>query len=273
MNKSQPVLIENLVVRDRLPRPDPDVRTLAVSVKKTGLKVPILIDSGNNILDGLQRVLALKALGREEVHAIVCETFEDVCENLAKSVQVNGSPPYWRVFELFNATNVLQQDRGKRMRKLTRETKQTHQRSRELLAYSLGFEHEGVIGTVTSVYKACYGLDGVERVTRQLKQIEEIRLSLEKGDVTLYEAKGMITRVDNPIGALVGNITKPQEQIEAITTSLSQLAGFTKGVSRLGPLSPDLEKFQLELLLRGFEDERRHLARFIKKIKERIDQL
>jgi hypothetical protein len=271
MNEPESILIRDLVARDRLDREEPDIRKLAGSIKRDGLFHPILIDSDLNVIDGLRRIRAAQSLGQDSIMAIQSHTFEDTCEYLTAMTDVMGTPPYWRVYEIYTTTNQQQKDRGSRMRKLRNRTDRTPgKRSREMFTEALQLGHEGVISATSAVCRAFY-FPPDDASDHHLQGLTEIRDLLERNDVTLYEAKGMISRLDIPQG-MTGDIVGKKEQHETLTRLLSQLAGFTKGVSKLGPLSTDFEKFELELLLRGFEDERRHLLRFIKQFRERISE-
>lgn len=270
MKKSKPIRVDNLRIGNRLPGRTHDNTELALDIETNGLRFPVVVSSDMTIIDGLRRTNIARAQGLETVDTVVCDEFEDTCVMLSKTTNADGQPPPWRIYELFMDTNQQQKDRGTRLRRKKANERVPGLRSREMFTTTLKLSNEGVISAIVAVYRAFY--EDSDYSDAKLQAVGKIQDDLESGLITVYEARGMIQRLDLPQG-MSGDIVGMASQRAALTTSLSQLAGFTKGVSKLGPLSPDFERFELELLLRGFEDERRHVIRFIKQFKERINEL
>jgi hypothetical protein len=249
---------------------------LTKDIHENGLKMPILVDEEMNIIDGVRRFYAfyVNHSMTDPIQVVVCSRFEDTCSWLSKTVKhgVAAVPvTALRAWQLFNDTYPQQKERGTRLRKRRTGLKRSEilgeeTRSRTMLNEALGFKGESFLATATWIYKM---FDTYQEDPIKVEKLARIRRQLEIDEVTIYEAKGMVSKVLRG-GDLNGDIVGLNEQRGALATLLSQLTGMTKGTARLGELDPGLTQIELQMYIKGFETARRDLNIFVASLKKRV---
>jgi hypothetical protein len=135
-----------------------------------------------------------------------------------------------------------------------------------MLCEAFGFEGESFLAISTLLYKRFSTNTNPARA----RELAEIQRRLEADEVTLYEAKGLVERLGQ--SDMSGDILTANDQRDALATAVSQLSGVTKGVARIGEVNPKISQVELGLYLRGFEEGRRNLQRFINSLRKRITE-
>lgn len=242
------------------------------SIDKMGLKFPIVVDADMELIDGLRRYEAMQKLGWDRVPVIICATLEESCEAIAKSVKNRQTPVTpLRGWELFLALGEQTKERSTRLRQRRTGMKRTElldtaTRSRVLISEALGYKGEAFIAAATIVYKAFTSNTDPSKKDG----LADIRRKLEAGELSLYETRGAIERLGKV--DMSGDIVDINQQRNALSSALSQLTGLTKGTTRIGELNPDINQAELKLYIKGFEDGRRDLQRFINSLKKRVTE-
>lgn len=76
----EPVLIEQIVVGDRVRRDDGDITALAESIDTVGMLLhPIILDGNYRLVSGGRRLKACQSLGWKAIPARICPTFDQQC--------------------------------------------------------------------------------------------------------------------------------------------------------------------------------------------------
>jgi hypothetical protein len=261
------------ILTSREIRSNDDTTMLFESIESLGIKQPILVDKDMNLIDGMRRLDVALALGMEVVPAYISSTLEDSCTAIARArkhgiaaVPVDAR----RGWEVFTAVHAQMLERSARLRHRRKGIKRTDPtpdivpRSRAMLGEALGHSGEAFIAASTLLYKAFTTNTDPARK----EGLEEIQRKLEAGEMTLYEARGAMDRLGKM--DMNGDILSVNDQRDALTSALSQLIGTTKGLTRIGELNPGLNQAEIQLYIKGFEQARRDLQRFITSIKKRV---
>jgi hypothetical protein len=277
--KPQTVPIDS-VISNRVLLDNDDISELAASIDKTGLKRPILLDEKLQLIDGLRRYEAMQKLGWDRVPVIISKTLEESCEAIAKT-RLHGEAGFGalpvtprRCWEVFTDLTDQARERSTRLRRRRVGLKRGEPlpnaeeiiRSRVMIGEALGFKGEAFLAASTAVYKAFVRNNDPEKV----EGLANIRWRLEAGQLSLYEARGAVDRLGK--ADMSGDIITINEQRNALASALSQLTGVTKGVARIGEPSAELNQTELKLYIKGFEDSRRDLQRFINSLKKRVTE-
>lgn len=274
MSKVVKVPILNIVDDFRELTPGDDLSELMKNISAIGMKQPIIIDDQGNLIDGLRRLRAAASLGWEEVPAVVTSTFDESMAVLAKTVKhgtlaLAATPR--RAWELFRDTYEQQKVRSTEMRKRrtglpkNAPTMEPLPRSRSMLNEAMGFgPGEAMVASSTWLYKF------IESNTNPqwTEQLAGIQRKLDAGGWTVYEARGAIDRLRK--GDLSGDILSLNDQRDALASALSQLSGFAKAVTRIGEINPAMNQEELKLYIKGFEQGKRDLQRFVNSLRKRV---
>jgi hypothetical protein len=259
--------------------PNDDLTTLANEILAHGLKFPVVVDSDMNLIDGLRRLEALESFALVEdfaVQVVICHTLEDSLSWVSKAQKhgVAAAPvTALRAWQLFSDTYEQQKQRTAEHRGLRKGRPRGEwasiaplARSRELLNEALGMgPGEAFVAVSTLVYKTF----ATNTDPRREQDFLDVQRSLEAGNITIYEAKGLLDRIIK--GEAVNNkITNPNDQRSALAITLSQITGANKGIALINPIHPDITTAELEILLRGFMEARREITAFINSLRKRI---
>ena len=272
MLKSQTIPIEQ-VVNSRQLHPNDDLTELTESLK-TGQKQPLLLDGSMNLIDGARRLTAMANLGMTKVSVVISTQFDDTVPVLAK-VRKHGllarpiTPQ--RLWQMYNAVQAQMVERGllsrKRRTGLPRDAYlEPVPRSRLMFSAALGFEGEAQLAAANLLYKNFE----TEKDPVRLVGLMEIKRALEADEITLYQARGRLDRLGK--GDMNGDIVNINDQRDALATTLNQLTGVMKSTTRIGELNQGLTPAELQLYLKGFEQVRRDLQRFITSFRKRVKE-
>jgi ParB-like nuclease family protein len=84
---------------------------LVVSIRKSGLKVPVLVDANDNrVIDGARRIAAMRILGHSKIMAQYTTDFTLAIENLKKAMAGGGRKSPVRNFRLYRAISGIAND-------------------------------------------------------------------------------------------------------------------------------------------------------------------
>lgn len=272
MTKPQMVSIDSILTSREI-RAGDDTKALRESIQTLGIKQPILVDKDMNLIDGMRRLDVALSLGLDQVPALISSTLEDSCTAIIKTrkhgiaaVPIDAR----RGWEVFSAVHTQMLERSIRLRqrrigvKRTEPTPEHLPRSRAMIGEALGHGGEAFIAASTLLYKAfTTNTDPAKK-----EGLAEIQTKLEAGELTLYEARGAMDRLGKV--DMNGDILSADAQRDALASALSQLTGTTKGMARVGELNPALNQAEIQLYIKGFEQGRRDLQRFINSLKKRV---
>lgn len=271
MIKPQMVPIDSIFTNREI-RPGDDTTMLFASIANLGMKQPILVDKDMNLIDGMRRLDVAIALNWDEVPVLISSTLEDSCAAITKTRKhgIAALPvDARRCWEVFIAVHAQMLERSSRLRqrrtglKRNEPTPEPLPRSRSMIGEALGHGGEAFIAASTLLYKAFTTNTDPARK----EGLEEIQRKLESGELTLYEARGALDRLGK--ADMNGDILTADAQRDALASVLSQLTGTTKGTARIGELNPALNQAEIQLYIKGFEQCRRDLQRFINSLKKR----
>jgi hypothetical protein len=276
VSESQVVPID-LIVNDRERSPEDDLLPLIKSIKKVGLKMPILLDNKMQLIDGLRRLRVLQLQGVTDVPVVISSDLDTSCKVITETrehgVAAQTITPR-RTWEVFSALTEQQRERGHLMRKRRVGVPRGQSlipvmRSRALIQEALGIAKESYLAVSVLLYKTAHENTNEHLAATYATILEK----LERGELTLYEARGEFSKVNE------GKIVDPHElatgsdaQRDALGTALSQLRGTIHGLARIGEIHPKLQQAELQLWLRGFEDNRRDLQRFINSLRKVVSE-
>jgi hypothetical protein len=256
--------------------PDDNLDDLVADIQKYGMKFPLLVDQDMNLIDGLRRLHVCYKIraGRLDyvVPVVVSSTFEDTCVWLTKvtrnGVYAREVTPL-RAWQVFQDTYAQQKERSLRLRKRhtghPRDEKLDEVvRSRTMLNTALGLGNgEAVIAAATWIYRTFT----TETDPVLVERFADIRRRLEAKELSLYETRGAIERAKH--GDFNGDIVSLSEQRQALAVALTQLTGMVKGTEHIGEINSEMSQAELQVYLKGFENARRGLHRFIKNLQKR----
>jgi hypothetical protein len=272
MAKRQQIDIDQIKA-SRAITPDDNLDELVEDIRQHGLKVPLLVDIDLNLIDGLRRYHALYKIraGRPDyvVPVVVSTSLEDTCVWIAKTIkQGTLARPVTplRAWQTFQDTYKQQKERSLRLRKRRTSPAPTGEviRSRTLLNEALGLGNgEAVLAAATWIYKTFE----TEKDPVLVPRYAEIRRRLEAKEISLYEARGAVTRAST--NDLNGDIVGLNEQRNALAVALTQVSGMVKGTDHIGEINPAISQAELQVYLKGFRDAQRGLHRFIKNLQKR----
>jgi ParB-like nuclease family protein len=255
---------------DRKLEPDDDISesTLAWEIRKSGgLEVPILVDGNYNLIDGLRRLEALRALGHTKVEVTATSMFPVACEHIKRAREHGvGAVPLSprRIWEIHQALKpVLTATKSHFM---TGRRKGTGAKGsaggRPLLAMALGLGSESVLQAVTQVYRTAANEGNSEKGKRAK---EAIRM-LEAGETTVYGAVAFMTSNQG----LKGNLRKYHEQKDVLDNAIASMRGIIRGLQDLGPLDPRFPLQEAQTKLKDLARIRGQFYRFIRTYDEEI---
>lgn len=250
-----------------------DIESLIKHIYDSGIKQSVLVTTDGLVIDGVRRIAALTALGISTVPVFVATTLEEACTVIARTRNhgVAALPQSARrQWHMVTELHSLVLERATRLRKrrvglpksapLERSTK-----SRELIADAMGLANEGTLNVLVQVYQA---LNEINPVDPQGEALVQVRTLLDKGEITIYEARGRVQRLLS--AGQSGDIISIAEQRNVLATALAQLAGTVKGLDRLGELHPEFSAEEVAMYLTAYADARRGLQRLITTLKKRV---
>lgn len=258
------VTLDSITV-DRVLHDGDDIQALAGSIKKVGLKVPILVGPDYELIDGLRRLEALRSLGETEVEVVATSMYPVACDTIDKA-RVHGVEALpltgERIWELTTALQPLLQitkshyARGRPKVQGSR----TSAGGRPLLAKALGLRSEAYLQAVTQVHRA---LSDPEKGAKAAEALELI----DEGKLTYYGAIDFMKKVTG----LPGRIIKMSEQQALLGSATASLHGTIKALNQLGPLDKKFPRDEVEGRLSELTLIRTRLGKFIKLLNEEIN--
>jgi ParB-like nuclease domain len=258
-----------MIIVDRELEPGDDVSTLAEDIAQSGLQVPILLDGDYVLIDGLRRLEAVRTLGQTEVEVVATSMFPVACEYLTRAREHGVGAKQLttrRTWQIYQRMRVILQITKSHL--ITGRPKGATAKSsaggRPMLAKALGYRSEAPLQAITHVYR--YAEEKV--ASRRSERAREAVALLEEGSLSVYGAVDYIDRVDG----LQGDITKYQEQKDAIEAAINALRGLMFGLFRLGPLDPKFPVEEAQKLSKDLVNLRGQFYRFVRTFNEEINK-
>jgi len=260
------VPVDAIITTRRL-EPDEDLSKLVEHIKENGMKVPILIDRNNILIDGLRRLEAAHALGLDSVSVVVATDYVVACNaiNAAYAYDVAAHRTWRRVWEMYRDTQVLMWDRLSMLRQRTAKERMEDARkaggeTRDLFTVALGLSSRSMLQAVLHVHRLA------ESDTTPLgDRAREAVILLAEGKVTPYGADGHVKRAPG----LSGDMVALEDQRNLLSSVASTLSGIAKGLTKMGPLNPGLSPEELKVWLDSMKASRRILVSFIRNMEEK----
>lgn len=272
MIKPKPIPIENIQNVRPLPQVDESLEALAASIRLSGQRRPIIVDTDMNLIDGARRLVAIYLLGIPQAHVVVCSTLEETSHWLGRNfahgeLAVPLTPK--RIWELYSAVHDQMMERQRRLRSRRvgiprAEPAEPIQRSRDLFCAALGMTGEGLLAASTLVYR----LLTTNQDPAKQQELDEIRDKLERGDISIYEARGAIQRIGK--SNMEGDILAASDQRAALVEAVNRLSGITKSIHRIGEVNVDITDVEVQMYIKQLEITRRDLQRFITNLRKRV---
>lgn len=258
----QYIKISSIVVKREL-APDDDITELAKSINDTGMQIPVLLTHGNQLIDGLRRIEALRMLGQDTVEVVVANTYRPAVSWLrrAREYGVQTRPlTSRRIWELYSMCRPLMNISRSQLMKGTQHGTGIRVGGRGEFCRALGIEKEGYLQAITQVYKMALEPSGKGTLARELVA------AIDNGQMTPYMAVDRLRRYNR-----LGDITGATEQVQALRTATSALTGIAFGLSKLGPLNPEVTAPDIDEVLNDMRRFRRTLQGVIHQLEKEQD--
>jgi Predicted transcriptional regulators len=262
MAKNVPI---DSVITERVLTVGDDLSDLAQSMKRDGLTVPLLVTQDYELIDGLRRLEAARALGWTEIEVVPTILFPRACEliNQAREHGLHALPltgqRIWEIYSdlkpLLSITRSMNQ-RGRAKAAGIRESSG----GRPLLSKSLGLKSEALLQAITHVHRM------LSDPTYGAKAAEALEL-IEAGHLSYYGAHDFIKKTHG----LTGSITGLNEQRSGLEAAITSLNGTVRALNQLGPLHKKLPSEEASARLAEFHAARAKLTKFIRLLTEEIN--
>ncbi len=239
---------------------DEDLTALIAHIHKNGLKVPILVSREHIVIDGLRRFEALQKLGLSDVPVTIATDYPVAIKEIerARKHGVSARIRWRRSWELFRDLQNLKLDYVAITRHKPIASRDGEQLgSRNMLQEALGYTTPAILQCLTQVYRLAEG-DTSDVGDRAREAVEKLR----SGEMTPYAALGYAQRPPR----LTGDVTKAADQRGLLESASNTLSGVTKGLMKLGPLAPDINREELDAWLTSLKASRRDLTRLIRQL-------
>jgi hypothetical protein len=258
------VPIDSIVV-DRVLTVGDDLTDLAYSIKEQGLTVPLLVTQDYELIDGLRRLEAARALGHTEIEVVptilyprACELLNEAREHGLHALPLTGQR-IWEIYSdlkpLLAITRVVNQ-RGRAKAAGARPSAG----GRPLLSNSLGLKSEAMLQAITHVHRM------LSDPTYSAKAAEALEL-IEAGELSYYGAADFIKKTHG----LTGTITGLTEQRSGLEAAITSILGTVRALNQLGPLHKKLPSEEAQARLTELHAARAKLTKFIKLLTEEIN--
>ena len=250
----QQVSIDSIVTTRTL-EPGDDIKPLAHSIRDTGLKIPVLVNQNNELIDGLRRIHAVRSLGNTRIEVVAVALYDPAITWLERArvhgVEVRPLSPR-RIWEIYQACRpLIAVTRSHEMRGKN-HGRGVHINGREKFLKATGIESESYFQAATQLFRMTKedGLRG------QLAQ-EAIEL-VEKEQLSVYMALEYVRTRRRP-----GVVVKADEQLTLLTNSASALSGISYSLQQLGPIDASITADQLKGIARELREFRRAIHQLI----------
>lgn len=241
---------------------------LRQNLKAHGQKVPVLLTDENILIDGQRRLEALRQLGRGYIWVALTNDLENSLKvlhtaHVTNTTEAKDITPR-RVYEIYQGLMPQVDKRTAALRRRRLGISRDHKLeplkgARALISDALGVL-EGYTATSMLLYKRFS-----EPCDPDIQMsLSVIRARLEGGEITLYEARGQVSRA-------VEGVPPPEslspvdagQQREALRVAHGQLTGTIKGLEYIGRLSPDITDAEVDMYIQALSEAKRSLHRFI----------
>jgi len=263
--------IGSIKVKRALHPLDDGIAELAAHIKKHGQKFPIALSQTFELIDGLRRIEALKLLGHDTAAAVICESFEDITDELGRSRQgiLYRTPTPKRIWDLNESCKPYIERRLRESRKSLRGLPQ-HSRmpvrmkpARDLLVEALGFNSDSFIGESIHVWNIAMDPDD-----HRYEMARELAERVEQGEFSLH---GIRSRMERS-AIFSGDVLTPGEQRNMLKAFIMNLRAVILAAQRMGPLNPKVPKEELRGYLKQIKDLNRELYIFAKTLEQEIEK-
>lgn len=257
---SQKVAVSSIWT-ERVLDKDDDIVPLAQHIAREGLQVPILTNSGLNLIDGLRRLEAVRTLGWEYVEVTATAIYTAACHNI-NLARVEGTlakePTPSRIWELYRD-----------LQELVPHTRALAQRGnprgrydgglRPALRQALGMTSDSFLQAVTQVFRMAEENPG--------RRGDIARASVEKikaGQMTVYMGAESIRM---PRGTWDTKVSASQQR-QSMDGLVATLIALGHTLDQFGPLGPKITKEEIEGWLAPMRQFRRKYAGFIHQVEK-----
>lgn len=224
-----------------------DLTELAASIAHLDIKIPVLLDRDNRLIDGLRRIRVFQNMSRQTVACVRSRTFEQSIEHLTKAREhgVEQRPMTPRhIFLLYEDLHDQIMDRVKRNRKarkgLSRYDSNPVGSSRPLLADALGVA-PALINHTHTLYKRAL-LD-----TDEGRWAAGLVALVDSGELSVHAATGRLKSYN----LLNRHPISMQEQRQLMEGILIQTAGVVRAFERVGRIQSGITTAELDALIAG----------------------
>ena len=221
---SERILIESIKTLRTLD-PDDKVQPLAIDIRDSGQKVPVLLDEDYTLIDGLRRLEAVKMLGHETIEVVRATTLEEATDVLKLAHAGKPVDRVRRVWEIRKQLQRLLSERGSRQRqRQTGLPRGARVISKEEKWRWLFIDAMGGLKSADRI-RTLYGMAEKNDALAQ-----ELVTRMENGEISPHAAYARYTR-RTPLN---GNIHSAKEQLAALENATRGLSGIMKALDKLG---------------------------------------
>jgi hypothetical protein len=252
------VNMDSILVQPReMPPSVEDLEPLIISIRDTGLQVPIALDTKSLLIDGLRRMDAMRALGHTSIEAVVISTQVELLDHLDRTRKHGAFERDWlrtrRAYEIYQHYTYLSGRsrslayRGRKGNGLTGATYST----RDRIAGVLGLRSEPEVQAYVGNYKLLY--DGDTAAQEAIQRFEA-------GEVGAYGAQSIIRTLKANRGT-INNLADQRAFLQQIRITMEALG---HSLLEFGRLNPRLPKEEVNEYLDSMQRNRATLTRFMR---------
>ena len=241
--KVESVLIADIKISRDLEQGD-DLSGLEASIAHLDLKIPVLLDQDNQLIDGLRRIRVFQNNGRQAIACVRSATFDQSIAHLRRThehgVQERPVSPR-RIFLLYG--DLYDQIMARMMAgREARRGKPKHLRdpigpTRPLIAKAVG-STESILNHSHTLYRRALLNNEEGRIAA------ELAAQVDSGELTIHAAAGRL-KMYKRVGRHGGT---EQEQRQLINGLLIQATGVVNAFDRIGHIRPGITTEEIDNL-------------------------
>lgn len=250
-------------IKSRGINPGDDLTELEASLRKDGLKVPLLLNGNHVLVDGARRLQAIKNLGLTDAVCQVTDDFDEAMANLTQARKGEHRVPisHRRLYEQYTLISVMGFARASRRRlgvPLKRGIRGAERGFgfREEYTALIDNPKKWVLDRTMTAYR---GLDNMEPGPNRDKLLQLLAKVEQTGEGPTAASKFARQIAFSDPGA---RVTLAQQR-QIFRNTVSSMEGLHKGLKSIGDLDPDLPREEVEEFIsdiKGFVSKMRTFA-------------